>query len=239
MHRTLIDLGCPPHKLIYNPYGPREKFFAVQPNYQPTVLSVGRFTDIKANYLVLMAFQKALHQAPNARLVMAGSGELLETCRTLAEVWKMTHAVEFPGPVPHTHVHELFANACCFAQHSLTPSYGDAEGTPNTILEASAAGLPVVATRHAGIPDVVIHGQTGLLVDERDVDRMGSHLAELLNDPVRCRRLGENARLRISRNFSSASHISRLNEAIRCARSRDIAGITALAIESLKVGSLE
>jgi len=145
MLAALRELGCPPEKLIYNPYGPRDRFFELTADYRPTVLSVGRFTDIKANYLVLLAFQQALKQVPQARLVMAGHGELLETCRTLADVWGLQRSVDFPGPVEHSQVHQWFQHACCFAQHSLCPSYGDAEGTPNTILEACAAGLPVTS----------------------------------------------------------------------------------------------
>jgi colanic acid/amylovoran biosynthesis glycosyltransferase len=233
MHGKLVELGCPPEKLIYNPYGPREKFFAVQPDYQPIVLSVGRFTDIKANYLVLMAFRKALQQVPDARLVMAGAGELLEACRTLARVWQIDHAVEFPGPVAHARVHKLFANACCFAQHSVIPSYGDAEGTPNTILEASAAALPVIATRHAGIPDVVVDGKTGFLVAERDVAGMADAMVRALQSPELCRQLGQAARDRIRTHFSVERHVGVLNDVIRYARDRDHRSIRTLAEASL------
>jgi glycosyltransferase involved in cell wall biosynthesis len=236
MLQALLDLGCPPEKLIYNPYGPRDKFFEVTPDYRPTVLSVGRFTDIKANYLVLMAFQQALQQVPHARLVMAGHGELLETCKTLAAVWGIEHAVEFTGPVEHARVHHLFQQACCFAQHSVCPSYGDAEGTPNTILEASAAALPVIATRHAGIPDVVIDSVTGLLVDERDVQGMANAMIRVLSDPALARSLGEAGRHRVREHFSSAAHIDRLNRTLQLARSRDAAGIAALAAESMRIG---
>jgi len=236
MHRTLVELGCPEHKLIYNPYGPRPKFFDIRPDYAPVVLSVGRFTDIKANYLVLMAFQQALQRVPAARLVMAGDGELLETCRTLAKVWGIQDSVDFPGPVPHARVHELFAHARCFVQHSVIPSYGDAEGTPNTILEASAGGLPVVATRHAGIPDVVVHGETGFLVDERDVAGMADYLVKLLSDANAAASLGDQARQRIGQHFSSAAHIARLQAAIDFARSGNTSGIAKLASESLLTG---
>jgi glycosyltransferase involved in cell wall biosynthesis len=233
MWNTLAEMGCPTHKLIYNPYGPRQKFFSVQPDYSPTVLSVGRFTDIKANYLVLMAFSHALIQIPHAKLVMAGSGELLETCRTLAEVWGVERSVEFTGPVEHGRVHELFANACCFAQHSVIPSYGDAEGTPNTILEASAAALPVIATRHAGIPDVVVDGKTGFLVAERDVAGMADAMVRALQSPELCRQLGQAARDRIRTHFSVERHVGVLNDAIRYARNRDHRSIRTLAEASL------
>jgi len=236
MWQTLADMGCPPEKLIYNPYGPRDKFFQIQPDYQPTVLSVGRFTDIKANYLVLLAFHQALQQVPAAQLVMAGSGELLETCKTLTLVLGLQQAVSFPGPVPHAQVHELFARACCFAQHSVMPSYGDAEGTPNTILEASAAALPVIATRHAGIPDVVKHNSTGLLVEERDVTGMAAAMVSLLRNPALCREMGANGRQRVQSCFSSQQHLQRLQSAVDLARTRRSSDIAALALESLAVG---
>ena len=219
MENALIEMGCPRERITYNPYGPRDTFFEIQPDYRSTVLSVGRFTDIKANYLVLMAFREALKVCPGAQLVMAGDGELLETCKTLAKVWGITDSVSFPGPIPHAEVPRLFGEACCFAQHSVTPSYGDAEGTPNTILEAGAAGLPVVSTRHAGIPDVVVEGETGFLSDELDVDGMATHLIELLKEPQRCRAIGDKARAHIRSHFSAEQHTERLSGVIEEARS--------------------
>jgi len=220
MENALVELGCPRERITYNPYGPRNVFFDVKPDYRPTVLSIGRFCDIKANYLVLMAFREALKSCPQARLVMAGEGELLETCKTLVEVWGIGNQVYFPGAVSHAEVPRLFAEACCFAQHSVTPSYGDAEGTPNTILEAGAAGLPVVSTRHAGIPDVVVEGETGFLVAERDVTGMAAQLQALLQDPERCRTMGASARQHIHDNFSSGAHVDRLGRVISAARRR-------------------
>ncbi len=218
MEQALVDLGCPRERITYNPYGPRDSFFEVRPDYRPTVLSVGRFTNIKANYLVLMAFREALKSCPDARLVMVGDGELLETCMTLAKVWGIADRVDFPGALPHAEVSHLFAEACCFAQHSVCPSYGDAEGTPNTILEAGAAGLPVVATRHAGIRDVVVEGQTGFLVEELDVKGMAGHMVLLLSDQERCRRMGNAAREHIRRNFTAERHVGRIQEAIELGR---------------------
>jgi len=233
MWEALSRLGCPTNKLIYNPYGPRSRFFEVSPDYRATVFSLGRFTDIKANYLVLMAFARALTSVPHAKLVMAGGGELLETCRTLAHVWGIEQSVEFTGPVEHCRVHELFAEACCFAQHSVIPSYGDAEGTPNTILEASAAALPVISTRHAGIPDIVVDGKTGFLVAERDVAGMADAMVRALQSPELCRQLGQAARDRIRTHFSVERHVGVLNDAIRYARGRDHRSIRTLAEASL------
>lgn len=218
MTDALVELGCDPAKIVTNPYGPRDDFFEVSPDYRPTLLALGRFTDIKANYLTLLAFREVAGRVPQARLVMAGDGELLETCLTLAQTWGIADRVEFPGAVPHADNRGLFARACGFVQHSVLPSYGDAEGTPVVILEAQAAGLPVVATRHAGIADAVVHGHTGFLVEERDVSGMAERMLELVTQPATCRTLGANARQHIRNHFSMARHIACLQQVVDEAR---------------------
>jgi glycosyltransferase involved in cell wall biosynthesis len=220
MTDTLVAMGAHRDRIVYNPYGPRERFFDITPAYPATVLSLGRFTDIKANYLTLIAFRRALESVPDARMVMAGDGELLETCRTLARAWGIADRVTFPGAVRHAEITPLFENACCFAQHSVTPSYGDAEGTPVAILEAGAAGLPVISTLHAGIPDVVVDGVTGFLAGERDVESMAANMVRCLENPEMCRSMGAAARAHVRSNLSLAAHIARLQQAIEEARAR-------------------
>jgi glycosyltransferase involved in cell wall biosynthesis len=220
MTDTLVSLGADPEKIVLNPYGPRDRFFSAMPDYSPTILALGRFTDIKANYLTLAAFARVASTESAARLVMVGDGELLETCKNLARLWKIDDRVSFVGAIPHAEILPFFNSACCFVQHSVMPSYGDAEGTPVAILEAGAAALPVVATRHAGIPDVVVHGRTGFLVDEHDVDGMASYLLELVSNRELCQSMGAEARERIRRHFSIESHISRLQRVIDDARTQ-------------------
>jgi colanic acid/amylovoran biosynthesis glycosyltransferase len=219
MTNALIGLGCDPEKITTNPYGPREVFFENQSDYRPTFLALGRFTDIKANYLTLMSFKQVADQVPEAKLVMVGDGELLEVCKTLAEVWGISERVEFTGAIPHAKILPRFAEACAFIQHSVEPSYGDAEGTPVVILEAQAAGLPVVSTLHAGIREAVVHGETGFLVEERDVDGMATHMLRLVRDSALARRMGEKARAHIRDNYSLERHIETLQKTIERARS--------------------
>src|SRR5688572_794623 len=218
MTKALIELGADPARIVYNPYGPRPAFFQNEPDYSKTVLSVGRFTDIKANHLTLMAFRDALKRVPDARLVMVGDGDLLETCRSLAAVWGIENSVSFLGAIPHSEVLPLFSKACCFVQHSVVPSYGDAEGTPVAILEAGAAGLAVVSTRHAGIADAVVHGETGFLVEERDVEGMAEYLSKLLADRDLAASMGAKAREHIRLNYNIERHIACLQGLIDGAR---------------------
>lgn len=235
MTAALIELGADPGRIVYNPYGPRESFFDIQPDYRRTFLAVGRFTDIKANYLTLAAFSDVLRDHPDAKLVMVGGGELLETCRTLAQVWDIERSVTFTGAIPHASISPLFAEACCFVQHSVAPSYGDAEGTPVAILEAAAAGLPVVATRHAGIGDAVVHGRTGFLVDERNVAGMADHMRRLIGDEALCREMGARGRQHVRSSYSIARHIERLQAAIDGARAD--AGASRVPLRGVSAGS--
>jgi colanic acid/amylovoran biosynthesis glycosyltransferase len=219
MTETLIEMGADPAKIAYNPYGAREYFYEVQPDYNSkTLVTLGRFADIKAPYLALMAFRKAFSAVPDARLIMIGDGPLLEACRSLAKTWGMEKAVTFTGALTHGAALPFLNRACGFVQHSVTTSYGDAEGMPNSILEAGAAGLPVVSTRHAGIATAVLEGQTGFLVDERDVDGMADRMGQLLQGPQLCQTQGQAARRHIRENYSIDQHIDRLQNLIDAAR---------------------
>jgi len=222
MTRKLVAMGADPAKIVYNPYGPRDYFYEISPDYRPTLLAVGRFADIKAPYLTLMAFRDTLLQCPDAKLVMVGDGPLREMCISLARMWGIDRSVEFPGAMRHDQTRPLFAEACAFVQHSVTTSYGDAEGTPVAILEAQAASLPVISTRHAGIIDAVIDGSTGFLVDERDVPGMATAMVTLLQDPILASRMGADARLHIKTNYPLDRHIGNLASPINEARASRI-----------------
>jgi colanic acid/amylovoran biosynthesis glycosyltransferase len=220
MSDKLVRMGCPPEKIVFNPYGPRNSFFENRSSYDDVLLAIGRFTDIKAPHLTVLAFQKVLQQFPQATLIMGGHGELLEACQTLAIALGIEKNIQFLGPLRHEQVVPLLAKACAFVQHSVQPTYGDAEGTPVAILEAGAAGLPVVSTRHAGIQDAVIHGETGFLVEERDISEMADAMIRLLADKSLCRTMGAKAREHIRTNYNIDRHLSCIDGLLQKARSR-------------------
>ena len=99
----------------------------------------------------------------------------------------------------------------------MQPSYGDAEGTPNTILEASAAALPVVSTKHAGIPQAVLDTTTGFLVDEYDSKAMTGAMVGLFNDKTRCQSMGKAGREHIKTNYNIKRHIGVLEDQLNMA----------------------
>jgi len=155
---------------------------------------------------------------------MLGDGPLLPGCRELVKSLAIEEGVTFLGAQPPSVVREEMRRARCFVQHSVVASSGDSEGTPVAILEAGATGLPVVSTRHAGIPDVVVEGETGLLVAEHDVEGMAQCMLAVAQDPELAGRLGRAGRARIETCFSIERSIGGLWRIIQsCARPGDAA----------------
>ncbi len=187
----------------------------------PVFLAVGRFVDKKAPHLTLTAFAKALRDHPEARLRMVGEGPLLPSCRELAGALGARHAVTFLGAQPHEVVEREMRAARALVQHSVVAHDGDCEGTPVALLEAGATGIPVLTTRHASIPSVVTHGETGLLVDEHDTDAMARNMTALARDPQLAARLGRAAQTRVREAYTAGACTARLREILlRAAQSR-------------------
>lgn len=214
MTNQLIKLGANPQKVLYNPYGPNELFFNIQPDYRKkTCIAVGRFVEKKAPYLTLIAFQKVQEKHPDAELIFIGDGELLSTCKNIAKSMEIKNVI-FTGALDHQQTVQYFSKASCYIQHSIVASDGDSEGTPVAILEAGAAGLPIVSTNHAGIPDVIIDGITGFLVNEFDINAMAEKLSILLDDEALRKSMGLKSRERIKKDFLLKKHIDTLQSIV-------------------------
>ncbi len=210
MRQRLIDLGCPPEKITHTVCGYDTRLFTpCNPDLNPPMfVSVGRFAETKAPHLLLLAFGKVLEQLPEARLTMIGDGHLLESCQMLAQFLQISHAVTFTGSVSPEQVAQYMQQARAFVQHSVTTLSNDTEGTPVAILEAGASGLPVIATRHAGIPDVVLHNETGFLVEEGDIQGMSEYMLILSQQPQTATAIGKAAAKWVRSNFTLEQHIA-------------------------------
>lgn len=222
MREHLISLGAPPEKTHWNPCGVVTSVFneSKPAEAPPVFVSVGRFVDKKAPHLAILSFRKVWEACPDARLVMIGDGPLLDACTQLVKALGMEQCVELLGSCPHDVVAERMKGARAFVQHSVTTTYGDSEGTPVAVLEAGASGIPVVATAHTGICDVVKDGESGFLVEECDIDGMASHLIRLAEDPALAGEVGSFARKHICENFSMDHSVSRLSKVIEQAAAR-------------------
>lgn len=154
-------------------------------------LAVGRLVRKKSPLVTLDAFRRLREQVPEVELHMVGEGPLRGEVERYVKEKGMSEAVTVWGAQAHDRVRSLMRQAHAFVQHSRTdPETGDEEGLPVALLEAMAHGLPVVATRHAGIPEAVVEGATGRLVDEGDTQSMSDAMAELVHAPDRGRSMG-------------------------------------------------
>lgn len=216
MEERLVALGCSPEKIVYCPCVPDSSFYELRPPLDGLQLaSVGRFTDKKAPYATLLAFRKVIDSFPAARLVMAGDGPLLNTTRNMAKILGIASSVDFPGSITPKQTRELLMHSRAYVQHSIVADDGDMEGTPVAVMEASVAGLPVISTRHAGIPDVVKDGETGLLCEELDVDAMAENLSRVLRDLEYARRMGAAGKRFLQTNYSKEWQMDTLTSALR------------------------
>ena len=212
MAERLRALGAPPERIFRCPCGvDLERFAGGDPTTAaPLFVGVGRFVEKKGQELTLRAFARARATVPEARMVLAGSGERLEACRELARELGIADAVEIPGALAPGGVAALLRRARAFVQHSHRAADGDGEGTPVAILEAAASALPVIATRHGGIPEAVVDGRGGLLVDEGDLDAMSAAIVRLAREPRLAARLGREARAHVAVRYDQGASIARL-----------------------------
>ena len=183
--QRLIALGLSGEKIHVIPYGINVPNMPLMREQRETIqcLAVGRMVAKKAPLLTLQAFRQALLDFPRLRLDYVGGGELFNDAQRYVHDHDLGDRITLHGAQPNTFVQEMMKQADIFVQHSRTdPQTGDEEGLPVGILEAMAAALPVVSTRHAGIPEAVIEGETGFLVNEGDVDGMARCLVRLAED---------------------------------------------------------
>ncbi|MFN5183923.1 MAG: glycosyltransferase [Bacteroidota bacterium] len=222
MLEKLVMMGAPKEKIHYNSCGVDISMFApFNKDYsKPNFLFAGRFVNKKAPQLVIMAFSEVVKQIPTAKLVMAGdgglgsNGELYMACKQIAKALKIEDRIDFKGSLTNNEMAQEMKKATIFIQHSVLTENGDSEGTPVTLLEASASALGIIATRHGGIKDVVIDLETGLLVNEYDLDGTIKCMMDFATNPIKTEKMGFAARERIIDFFSMERSIKNLSRII-------------------------
>ncbi len=174
------------------------------------VLHVGRLVEKKGTAGLLRAFAGLARERPQARLAVIGEGPLSPSLKALAAALGLADRVRFLGPLPHEQVDGWMRRAWVLAAPSVTAGDGDAEGLPNVLVEAAASGLPAVGTRHAGIPETIEDGETGLVVPERDEPALAQALGGILDSADLRGRLAAAARSLAESRFDAERQARRL-----------------------------
>ncbi|WP_404984274.1 glycosyltransferase [Chryseobacterium sp. M5] len=211
----LKNFGFSDEQIVYSPIGAKEDFFRIKPSYESfQFLAIGRFTETKSPQISIKAFAKVLEKFPQAKFVFAGHGELFGECAQLIKDLQISDKIDLIGWIDQEKQIELLSESSVFIQHSVTAKNGDAEGTPVAIIEASAAGLPVVSTKHGGIVDTIIDGQTGFLVEEHDLNSMAKKMIFLLENQNIMKEFGQKGKEFIRENFSLDKHLNDVSQTI-------------------------
>jgi glycosyltransferase involved in cell wall biosynthesis len=158
---------------------------------------VANLRAIKGHTFLIQAFAELFAGGPRCRLLLVGEGPLRVQLEDQVQRLGLTGSVTFCGAA--TELRPIFAASDVFVMPSLI------EGMSNAILEAMAAGLPVVATRVGGNVDVIIDGQSGLLVEAASPRALADAMAQLASDPSRRATLGSAARARVESHYSLES----------------------------------
>lgn len=154
-----------------------------RPADQPIrLLMVGRLVEKKGHRYAFEAIAELLRAGHDVRLTIAGEGEAYRALKQLRNRLGLSRHVEFLGVVDHETVRRHMEASDIFLHCSVTTEEGDCEGIPNVIVEAAATGLPVIGTEHGGIVETIKHGETGLLVAERDVAGLTAAIERLASD---------------------------------------------------------
>jgi glycogen(starch) synthase len=186
----------------------------------PRLLCLGRLVQNKGFDLALEAFAQVLNRFPQARLIVAGDGTERKTLERQTNELGLAQSVEFLGTVSPEKVPQLINESTLV----LIPSR--LEGFSLVALEAAWMARPVVATRIGGLPEVVAHGETGLLTEVDDGAAFALAIMSLLQQPEIARQMGRAARLRAQDIFSWERHVNAYDElyrkVIRGARERNL-----------------
>jgi len=211
----LVQLGCPPEKLRINRTGiPLNEFplFDRQPprDGKWKVVQACRLIPKKGVATSLRAFAIFKKDYPAAQFFIAGKGPLQPELEMLAGGLGIARDVHFLGFLSQPRLRELYGSSHLFLHPSEISPNQDQEGVPNSVLEAMATGLPVVATRHGGIPEAVDHGRTGFLVAEEDHVSLANAMQLIASSPIVLGEMGARAHATVVERFEQDTQIDQL-----------------------------
>ena len=192
----LVELECPPERIRLHHMGVRcdggeRPATSAEPGRPVRLLGVGRFVEKKGFADAVRAVGTLRKRGIAVTLDLIGEGPLGREIEALRERLGLVECVRLLGPKSQVEVAAALRDSDILVSPSVTAADGDQEGIPVVLMEAMAAGLPVVSTRHSGIPELVADGRSGYLVAEHDVQGLADKLAVLIADPEQRRAMGQ------------------------------------------------
>ncbi len=218
MARTLVGIGCPPERVRVVHLGVDLDRIPIRPPRSRAAaefvgLIAASFREKKGIPVALEAVARLLPRWPGLRLRLVGDGPLREEIEARVRRPDLAGRVEIAGYCDFPSYLRELERADFLLAPSITASDGDCEGgAPVCLLDAQAAGLPIVATMHCDIPEVTLPGRSALLSPERDVDALAANIEELLAHPGRWEAMGREGRAHVEAEYDVARQAVRMAE---------------------------
>lgn len=213
----LTELGCPPEKLRMNHTPIPLEHLAAEVRQPPAdgqwrLVQACRLIHKKGILPTLKALAIVKQTHPRVRYVICGEGPLKPKIEESVKKYGLEDNVELLGWMDQAQLLEQYRIAQLFLHPSQKTREDDQEGIPNSMLEAMATGLPVVATLHGGIPEAVTDGQDGLLVEEKNHEQLAAAMLRLMSDPALLASASENAAASVRANFGSEAQVAAMED---------------------------
>ncbi len=192
--------------------------FAFRPRKpgRPRILSVGRLVEKKGFAFLIDACRTLADRGLDFDCVIAGDGPLEVSLREQVDRLGLTDCVTITGrPLLQVELPDFLASGAIFAQPCVWSRDNDVDGIPRTLMEAMACGIPSISTRLVGIPDLIEHDESGLLVAPGDAGGLANEMERMLRDPRLSERLARGGRDRIERVFQIDDCLEPLAELFR------------------------
>jgi colanic acid/amylovoran biosynthesis glycosyltransferase len=200
VQQKLVEQGFPPERVLLVYTGiDTGKFRPDSTEDRPIILVVGRCVEFKGQEFVIKAASEVQRQLPEAELVLIGDGPLRGDLERLAK--QSLRRYQFLGVRTSQEIRDWMNRASLLCMPSVTTGSGAAEGFGMVVAEAQAMGKPVVAFRSGGIPEIISHGTTGFLAEERDWKALAEYLLMLLQNAELKQRFGRAGREAMLRQF--------------------------------------
>ena len=224
MAQCAIDLGCPSRKVKRIHLGVNLNLIEFIPRTlderdEVRLLLVASFREKKGIPYAIQAFITASKKYPKLRLTIIGGAatkeeyQRLDHCKELVSIANLNDQVRFLGYLQYPQYLKEQRQAHLYLAPSITASSGDTEGgAPVSIIEASAAGMPVISTYHCDIPEVVLDNVSGRLVPERDVEALSGAMLELAKAPESWIHMGKAGRAHIEEEYDVKKQVAKLEE---------------------------
>ncbi len=231
--RSLLEevkaLGCPEDKLRLNRTPIPLERFPEQVRQAPAdgawrLVQASRLIAKKGLFTTLKALQLVVPHFPRLKFTVCGQGPILEEFLATRDALGLKAHVEVLGWLNQEQLVAEYHQSHVFLHPSEMTASSDQEGIPNSMLEAMATGLPVVATQHGGIPEAITNGVEGILVPEKDAEALAEAVMRLLNDHEALQRMSQAAARSVRQNFGLVEQIAALEDCYEAALADRVSG---------------